>query len=104
MKKVFASATALALGASLFFSNLLPGSAATIDQRQHRQQVRIVKGVESGKMTTKEALAAEKSLTKTKVEEAKFKASGGVYTPVERAKVQHDLNKSSKKIYRAKHN
>ena len=73
-----------------------------VDNRQHRQQKRIKRGVKNGSLTKREAVKLEGQQAKTRRMERRAKADGTV-TVKERAKLQHRENKTSRKIYRQKH-
>jgi len=73
-----------------------------INKREYRQQQRINQGIRSGELTRREAERAEAGLAKTKIDERYAKADG-VVTPRERARLQRDLNRESRLIYRQKH-
>ena len=74
----------------------------SVDNRQHRQQKRIKQGVKSGSLTKREAVKLEAGQAKTRRIERRAKADGTV-TAAERARLQHRENKTSRKIYRQKH-
>jgi hypothetical protein len=65
--------------------------------------VRIRKGVRSGELTLRETqrLAAEQASIRT--QEAFYRRSGGEFTARERARIQRELQQSSRHIYRQKH-
>ena len=74
-----------------------------INHREHRQERRINQGVRSGELTHKETHTLrgdEKSIRDQKLAD---KASGKV-TPGERKQLRHEENKTSRAIYRDKHN
>jgi uncharacterized membrane protein YebE (DUF533 family) len=74
-----------------------------INQRQRRnQQQRIGKGVQSGQLTPHETVRLEKDQQRIARNEAAAKSDGN-FTPQERAKIQRELNHSSRDIYRQKH-
>jgi hypothetical protein len=77
----------------------------TVNQRLENQQDRINQGIKSGELTRKEAGNLEAKDARIKNNE-RFdrKANGGKLTPAERASLQKQLNKSSKTIYKDKHN
>ena len=77
--------------------------AASINERQQKQRDRIANGIQSGELTRVEAKKLTKQQHKIAAKEARFK-SDGVLTRKERSKLQHNLNKASKNIYRKKHN
>jgi hypothetical protein len=75
----------------------------SINQRQRRQQKRIRQGVKSGQLNAREAgrlEAQEKGLARR---EARMRASGGTFTKSERASIQRQENRTSKHIYKQKH-
>ena len=74
----------------------------SVDRREHRQQRRIRRGVHSGSLTRREAGRLEAQEAKTKAEEAAAKADGKV-TRRERAHLQRRENRTSRHIYRQKH-
>ena len=80
-----------------------PGAgAATVNQRQERQQDRIEQGVKSGELTVREAARLEREQGRIQAEEKAFRSDGKL-SKRERAKLQRDLNKSSRGIHREKH-
>lgn len=81
------------------FGQIAPGA----NRRQQNQRGRITKGVKSGEITRREGRSIRRSVRSTKRYEARAKSDGKV-TWKERARLQHKLNKSSRKIYRTKHN
>ena len=74
----------------------------TINQRQRNQQQRIGNGVQSGQLTQHETVRLEKQQQRITHNEAVAKSDGN-FTPQERAKIQRELNHSSRDIYRQKH-
>ena len=74
-----------------------------IDKREANQQGRVADGINSGALTAKEAGNLEKRETKITADEQMAKADGKV-TKAERAKLNREENRASKKIYRKKHN
>ncbi len=97
---VAALAFPLASGAQANHPNCRPKSVNT---RQVRQTTRIRQGVRSGELTRRETqrLAAEQASIRTR--EAFYRRSGGEFTARERARVQRELQQSSRHIYRQKH-
>ena len=89
---------------------LLPTLAAmaqdqtpVIDKREKRQQKRIEQGVKSGELTPNETKRLEKREARIKNEENRDKAKGYV-TPQERRQLRRQENRTSRAIYRKKHN
>lgn len=74
-----------------------------INKRQHEQQKRIRQGVRSGELTKGETKNIEKDERGIRQEERAARADGTV-TPEERKDINKDLNKTNRRIYRAKHN
>lgn len=75
---------------------------ASVDERQARQQKRIEQGLKSGELTPREAGRLERQEARIAAEE-KASRSDGKLSKRERAKLQRDLNKASRHIYREKH-
>ena len=98
-----------AIAASVFIAGLSVGSQAQtrqprrINQREHRQQKRITQGVRSGELTAAEALRLEREQVKLRQLEARLRDSGDRLSPKERARLERDLNRTSRDIYRQKH-
>lgn len=95
--------TALILSAFTVPALAQNASTPNIDQRQENQQKRIEKGVQSGALTAKETQRLETSEAKLATDQQAAKADGTV-TRAERRKLRHEENKSSRAIYRKKHN
>ncbi len=77
----------------------------TINQRRENQQDRIAQGVKSGQLTAGETARLESRESAINHEvRADRQANGGKLTPGERAKVNRQLNRTSRSIYRDKHN
>ncbi len=75
----------------------------SINDRQHDQQQRIRQGVRSGELTRSEARRLEMEQARIRRDEARARRSGGRLTPRERARIQRELNHSSRDIRREKH-
>ena len=76
-----------------------------INQRLENQQDRIGQGVESGQLTARETANLENREAAINNEvRADRRANGGRLTGAERAQVNRQLNYSSHRIYRDKHN
>jgi hypothetical protein len=93
----------------LIMSFLLAGYAASaqtktpnINERQERQQTRIARGVKSGQLTARETEHLEARESKIQHDKKMAKADGKV-TQAERAKLEREENRTSKAIYRQKH-
>ncbi len=77
----------------------------TINQRLENQQDRIGQGITSGQLTAGEAANLEtKESAINKEVRADRQAHGGKLTQAERVQVNHQLNRTSRQIYRDKHN
>jgi hypothetical protein len=82
--------------------NLNPKSE--VGQRQRAQQERIGQGIENGSLNSREAGRLEKQETHVNREVARDRAAnGGTLTPAEKARVNRQQNRESKRIYRQKH-
>jgi hypothetical protein len=75
-----------------------------IPGRQHNQQERIVRGLRTGDLTTREARHLEKRQRRIHRSIVRDRRDGGVFTPRERAKAQRRLNQQSRAISRQRHN
>jgi hypothetical protein len=77
--------------------------ARTIDGREHRQHERIRQGVRSGELTQREAARLRGEQAGLRAEERRYRATGGGLSGWERRDLQRDLDRSSRDIYRQKH-
>jgi len=76
-----------------------------VGERQEKQQDRIAQGIKSGQLTPKEAAHLECRETAINKEIKNDRAAnGGTLTPAERRQVNRQENRTSKAIYRKKHN
>lgn len=75
----------------------------SINARQREQQQRIREGIRSGELTRTEARRLEAEEWRIRRNEAQARRSGGQFTPRERARIERQLNHSSRDIYRQKH-
>jgi hypothetical protein len=73
-----------------------------VNAREHREQQRINQGISSGELTRREARRLESGLARIRIDERFARADGNV-TPRERARLQHELTRESRNIYRQKH-
>jgi hypothetical protein len=83
-------------------AGLLPiaSSAANINQRQHREQVRIRQGVRSGELTRAELRRLETQQARIRVDERLARRKG--LTDRERERLQRELERASRSIHRQK--
>jgi hypothetical protein len=79
------------------------GLAQGINDRQQNQRTRIRQGVRSGELTRREAGRLQAQQARIRVNEAYARRSGGEFTARERARIQRQQNRSSRHIYRQKH-
>lgn len=89
----------LAAIAFLFFAT----ANAQVNKRQQNQQARTKQGVKSGEITKHEAKRIHTQQKHVQHIETKAK-SDGVVTKKEKAKLKVAQNRSSRSIYRKKHN
>lgn len=73
-----------------------------IDKRERHQQRRIRRGVHSGALTKREAARLERQQARTHAQEAAAKADG-VVTKKERRHLRHREARTSRHVYRQKH-
>ncbi|MBS2002622.1 MAG: hypothetical protein U0103_18740 [Candidatus Obscuribacterales bacterium] len=74
-----------------------------INARENRQQNRIYNGVSNGSLNQREASRLARQQQKLAMREARMRQSGGGLSPTERAKLQHEENRTSQNIYNQKH-
>ena len=95
------------LAGALLSSTMIPGAMAAvrrpINAREHHEQVRIRQGVKSGELTRRETLRLEKEQARIRVNERFARKSGGEFNAAERARIQKELNRASRDIYKQKH-
>ena len=75
----------------------------SVNHREARQERRIGQGVRSGELTARETYRLEREQVRLRNVEARYRASGDRLTPRERYKLERDLNRTSRDIYRQKH-
>lgn len=75
----------------------------TIDGRQRRQQQRIYNGVRTGRLNRREAYRLQRQQYRLYRTESRYRRSGGGLSWRERYLLQRRLNRSSRSIYRQKH-
>jgi hypothetical protein len=101
----------MALAGAMLLAPLVTASAATaprqhrrgIEARQRYQDRRIEQGERSGALTYRESERLERQEARIERQEDRFRTSGGQFTPRERARIQRELNRESRQIYRQKH-
>jgi hypothetical protein len=93
----------LAIVCASFCSLYAQDRTPVVDQKERNQQKRIEQGVKSGELTPAETRRLERQEGKIKADEMNAKSDGKV-TPKERRKLNRELNRESKRIYRKKHN
>lgn len=100
MKKMI---TAIILGAFVLAPIAQAGDKSPgVNKREHNQVKRIKQGVKSGELTKRETRRLVHEQAHIRAREARFKADGEL-TKRERVKLHRDMNRSSKHIYRQKH-
>ncbi len=73
-----------------------------INQRLGSQADRIANGIQDGSLTNREAARLERGESRIAREEARFRRDGNL-SPWERRKLDRDLNRESRRIYRDRH-
>jgi hypothetical protein len=96
---------AYAIVAVIGFSSIGYAQTTTrrVDRREQHQQKRVADGLKDGSITSGEAAKIERDEAKIQRDEAKAKADG-VVTAQEKAKLNRELNHTSREIRRDKHN
>jgi len=74
-----------------------------INNRQQNQRERIVNGVRSGELTYRETSRLAREQAQVRRMENRFRHSGDGLSNRERVRLQHEMNQSSRHIYRQKH-
>jgi hypothetical protein len=75
-----------------------------VGQRDRNQQKRIGEGIENGSLTPREAGRLEGQEKRLNTEQRNMRAAnGGTLTPGEKAKINQQQNKESRRIYHQKH-
>lgn len=84
----------------------LPAAAQQeINQREADQQQRIDQGIKSGALTDKEATHLQNQEGRIDKQEGRMEAKdGGKLTAADKKKLNRELNRESRRIYREKHN
>lgn len=74
-----------------------------IEARQRYQAQRIERGERNGALTWRESERIERQSARIERQEDRYRMSGGRFTPAERARIQRELDRQSRQIYRQKH-
>lgn len=88
---------------ALFSTGLHAQSAVSETQRDVEQQHRIEQGLQSGQLSTKEAGQLERKEQQIDRTQAHAMQDGAL-SPAEKARIRHEQNQASRKIYGDKHN
>jgi hypothetical protein len=106
-RTVLATALGLALCASPALAAGAPGGKGKpmgINAREHRQTERIKDGVKNDELTQGERDKLRGDEAAIRAEERVFRNSGDGLNNTEKKDLEKDLNKTSREIYRDKHN
>ena len=92
------------LAAALIVSSAAPALAGEVGHREANQHARIAQGIEHGRLTPREAARLERREGRihrqVRNERARY---DGHLSRAERRQVNHEQNRVSRRIYRAKH-
>lgn len=77
-------------------------SFAGINRREYREQYRIRQGIRSGELTRREAGRLEAEQARIRVDE-RYARRDGYISPRERARLDRELDRAGRDIYRQKH-
>ena len=102
MVKIFGLSVAGLVACSVLVSATVHAGTPVLDQRQQQQKQRIKEGVRSGELTRPEARRLVRGQVELRKDERAAKADG-VVTARERAKLQHEADQQSRRIYKQKH-
>ena len=104
----------LALTSTIGFAQAVPSGsapapmqrhAATINQRREHQQQRIGQGIRNGRLNARQGMRLERREASIGRQERHMRAAdGGHLNHFDRVRLNHRLNRTSRAIYRAKHN
>ncbi len=75
----------------------------SVNQRERRQQQRIYQGVRSGRLNRRETYRLQRQQYRLYRTESRYRRSGGGLSWRERYLLQRRLNRTSRNIYRQKH-
>jgi hypothetical protein len=75
----------------------------SVNERQRKQELRIGAGIRSGALTRREVRRLEVQQARIRAQEFRARRSGGVFTAVERARIQRQQDFASRNIYLQKH-
>ncbi len=92
----------LTLAALTTIAAAMPAEAR-INQRQDRQQHRIIGGIHNGSLTVHETTRLAKQQASIRKYERRSRADGGGLSLIERARLEHRQDRASRNIYRQKH-
>ncbi len=87
----------------LLTANLASALGPTVRGRQHNQQARIIQGLRTGQLTTRQARRLENRQRRIHRSVVRDRRDGGAFTARERAKAQRRLNQQSRAIRRQRH-
>ena len=101
----------IAVAGLMALAPMVTASAATapkwqrkgIEARQRHQNARIERGERTGALTYRESERLERQEARIERQEDRYRYSGGRFTAAERARIQRELNRESRRIYREKH-
>lgn len=101
MKKLLLTLIIATFG--IFAANTFGQTTHRADKRQKNQKHRVKQGAKSGEITKREAKSIKYSAKSANRYEKKAKSDGTV-TKKEKLRIEHKQDKTSRKIYRTKHN
>jgi hypothetical protein len=81
-----------------------PAHRRGVNARESRQTARIRDGVRDGDINRRELNRIRGDEAAIRAEERVYRRSGDGLSPAERRDLERDLNRTSREIYRAKHN
>ncbi|MEO5592670.1 MAG: hypothetical protein ABIR15_13915 [Chitinophagaceae bacterium] len=102
MKKNFIAAGLVLAFVSVASAGFAQTKTPVVKERQENQQKRIANGVKDGELTAKETKHLEGREVKIQHDKKEAKADG-VVTRKERVKLHREQNRTSRAIYRQKH-
>ncbi len=102
---IFKALVPVALFSTLALTTAAQAAPPThpINHRRNEQQQRIDQGLRSGSLTPRETVRLEHREGRIAHQEARDRRSGGHFTAAERRHIEREENRTSRAIYRQKH-
>ena len=103
MKKLITGTLIALMGLSFTLTAAHAAPPQTLNERQREQRERIQQGRRSGELTRAERARLAAREAEIRRREARYRKSGGRMTAAERARLERELNQTSRAIHHQKH-